>query len=278
MATYAIGDLHGCYDALRRLLDALGFDPSVDRLWFTGDLVNRGPDSLGCLRFVRGLGRSARVVLGNHDLHLLAVHHGAGRCRREDTLDEVLSAPDAGELMAWLCQQPLLHEDPDLPGYALIHAGLPPQWTMATARRCAREVEGCLRSDERWTYFQHLYGDEPSYWDAGLSRWERLRFITNAFTRLRFCDAHGHLALAHKGMPSQAPPGVLPWFRMPGRASFGKRLVFGHWSLLGWHDGDGVLALDTGCQWGAALTAARIDDACHARTEVACGAAQEAGR
>ncbi len=271
MAIYAIGDLHGCYDSLRRLLDEVAFEPTVDRLWFTGDLVNRGPDSLACVRFVRSLGSAARMVLGNHDLHLLARYHGIGRSKSNDTLDAVLDAPDVDELMVWLCEQPLLHEDADLPGYALIHAGLPPQWTMATARACAREVEAWLRSDEREHYFQHLYGNEPSYWSPRLSTWERLRFITNAFTRLRFCDADGRLALTQKGAPSQAPTGIMPWFRVPGRASFGKRLIIGHWSLLGWHEGDGILALDTGCQWGYDLTAARLDDGSHARTAITCG-------
>lgn len=273
MAIYAVGDLQGCLTPLKRLLERLGFDPDVDRLWLTGDLVNRGPESLDCLRYVRGLGPAARTVLGNHDLHLLAVYHGTGRLRADDTLEPVLNAPDVDELMEWLCQQPLLHEDKDLPGYALIHAGLPPQWTMTTARQCAREVEDCLVSGERQGYFEHIYGDEPDYWDPALAYWNRLRFITNAFTRLRFCDAGGRMALEHKGPPSEAPPGIMPWFRMPGRLSFGKRLVFGHWSMLGFHEGNGVLGLDTGCLWGECLTAVRLDDGSHTATSVDCAKA-----
>jgi bis(5'-nucleosyl)-tetraphosphatase (symmetrical) len=271
LAIYAIGDLQGCYDPLRRLLDRLGFDPRVDQLWFTGDLVNRGPQSLEALRFVHQLGDAARTVLGNHDLHLLAVYYGAGRLKRDDTIAPILAAEDGPELLEWLCHQPLLHEDSRLPGYTLIHAGLAPQWNLATARACAGEVETCLRTGDRQGYFDHLYGDEPAAWDASLRGWERLRFITNTFTRLRFCHDDGRLALAHKGPPQDAPPGVLPWFQVPGRPSFGRRIVFGHWSLLGWHDGNGVLALDTGCLWSGALTAARLDDGTHTATSVACG-------
>jgi bis(5'-nucleosyl)-tetraphosphatase (symmetrical) len=258
MATYAIGDLQGCYDEFRALLDRLDFDPARDRLWLVGDLVNRGPGSLAVLRFVRSLGDAAITVLGNHDLHLLAVAAASGRGRkRGDTLDEVLSAPDRDELLHWLQWRPLLHADPAL-DCTLVHAGLPPQWDVALAAACAREVEAALRGAAR-EFYADMYGNEPDRWSPDLTGVQRLRFTVNCLTRMRYCTADGRLLLKPKGPPAEAPPEALPWFRVPGRLSAGTRIVFGHWSALGFHDGDDVLALDTGCVWGGRLTAARLD-------------------
>jgi bis(5'-nucleosyl)-tetraphosphatase (symmetrical) len=258
MALYAIGDVQGCFDELRALLDAVRFDPAADTLWFTGDLVNRGPDSLATLRFVRDLGERAVTVLGNHDLHLLAIAHGRSPLKRKDTLQEVLDAPDRGDLLAWLQRRPLLHHDPGL-GLTLLHAGLPPQWSIATACKLASEVERVLRDGDHEDYFEHMYGDTPRRWRDDLKGWKRLRFVTNCLTRMRYCSDDGELALAAKGPPGTQPDGFRPWFDVPGRVSREARIVCGHWSALGYVDRDDLLALDSGCLWGGALTAVRLD-------------------
>ena len=259
MATYAVGDVQGCCDELETLLDELRFDAGRDRLWFVGDLVNRGPRSLDVLRVVRSLGDAAVVVLGNHDLHLLAIARGATHLRPADrTLQPILDAPDRESLCDWLQSRPLLHHDAAL-GVTMIHAGLPPQWDIALARRCAAELEAALRGDHSARLFAAMYGNQPDRWDDGLQGEDRLRFITNAFTRLRVCDGSGRMLLKYKGPPGKMPPQAMPWFRVPGRRSAGARIVCGHWSALGYHDGDGVLALDTGCVWGGSLTARRLD-------------------
>ncbi|HEX4242676.1 MAG TPA: symmetrical bis(5'-nucleosyl)-tetraphosphatase [Steroidobacteraceae bacterium] len=258
MALYAIGDVQGCNDELGKLLDAVKFKPDRDRLWLVGDLVNRGPDSLGVLRRVRALGEAAAVTLGNHDLHLLAVHFGHAHLRDDDTLAQILSARDRRELLEWLAQRAILHEDPEL-GMCLLHAGLAPQWDLGQARRCARECEDALRRDPE-RFFARLYGDEPSLWEEGLEREERLRFIVNCFTRLRYVDEDGRLVLRAKGSPKkpQSKP-LIPWFEAPGARWHGTRIVFGHWSTLGFFRNDAVVGLDTGCVWGGALTALRLD-------------------
>ena len=260
MAVYAIGDIQGCLQALDRLLTRLRFDPAADRLWFAGDLVNRGPQSLGTLRFVRSLGTAAITVLGNHDLHLLAAACDPARIRPSDTLHPVLDAPDGAELLDWLRRQPLLHHDAAL-GYTLIHAGLPPQWDLELAQACAREVEMVLRGDACADYFAHMYGSEPDLWTDDLRGWERLRFITNCFTRLRYCNGHGRLGLAFKGAPGSQPADYRPWFEIPQRRSRLLRIVFGHWSTLGYRDDPGIFPLDSGCVWGGQLTALRLDGA-----------------
>lgn len=261
MAVYAIGDIQGCYDELRRLLDRLNFDPGMDRLWLTGDLVNRGPDSLSTLRFVRSLGNRAVITLGNHDLHLLAAASNGGKLRRgDDSLRPVLDAADCPELLDWLCQQPLLHHDAAL-DVTLIHAGLAPEWDLATARSCAAEAETVLRGHDAADFFRHMYGDEPARWDKALKGWPRLRFIINCFTRLRYCTTEGELALDHKGKPGERTKGILPWFQVPQRKSRQQRILFGHWSTLGkvaWEK-DQVWGLDSGCVWGGSLTALRVD-------------------
>ena len=258
MATFAVGDIQGCYDDLQRLLERIDFDPTEDVLWFTGDLVNRGPRSLETLRFVKSLGERAVCVLGNHDLHLLAVAAGTAKLGKNDTLDEVLSAADRDELLVWLRHRPLLHHDAGL-GYTLIHAGLPPQWDLGQAGACARELEGVLRGEGYVEFFRHMYGDEPRRWSPVLRGMERLRFIVNCYTRLRYCNAAGDLDLRSKGAPGSQPTGYLPWFAVPNRVSRGLHLLFGHWSTLGEVRDENVHALDTGCVWGGRLSALRLD-------------------
>jgi bis(5'-nucleosyl)-tetraphosphatase (symmetrical) len=260
MATYAIGDIQGCDDEFGRLLDKLRFDPRSDRLWLVGDLVNRGPKSLQVLRRVRALGQAAVTVLGNHDLHLLAVAYAKNeRLKAKDTLDEVLNATDRDELLAWLRNQPILHHDPEL-NFTMIHAGLAPQWDLAQAMQCARELERTLSNDEQCKdLFENMYGDRPTRWSEDLKGFDRLRFITNCFTRLRFCRADGTLELKYKGRIDQAPRDLFPWFRVPNRRSAAGGIVCGHWSALGYHRENNVLSIDTGCVWGQQLCAVRLD-------------------
>lgn len=255
---YAIGDIQGCATELRELLARLDFSPDRDELWFVGDLVNRGPRSLEALRLVRALGANATVVLGNHDLHLLAVAFGerpAGRAG--DTLDEVLAAPDRDALIEWLLTRPLAHFDP-LRSELLIHAGLVPEWSAPQALTLAGEVETALRRDPR-AFFAQMYGDRPERWSEDLAGADRWRFIVNVLTRMRVCTADGRIDLQMKGPPAKARPGYFPWFEHEHRASRAVRVVFGHWSALGYVNTRGVLGLDTGCVWGGALTAQRLD-------------------
>ena len=273
MALYAIGDIQGCDAELGALLRSLKFSADRDRLWFVGDLVNRGPESLDALRRIRALGDAAIVTLGNHDLHLLAVSYGLARTRTDDTLADILTAPDRDALLEWLIQRPLLHDDPDL-NLCVIHAGLAPQWDMDTARSCAREFERALRDNPRGL-FENLYGDEPDIWDESLTGMARLRFIANCFTRLRYVDARGRLALKAKGSPKRAQiKSLIPWFEAPGARWQGRRVVFGHWSTLGFFSNSSVIALDTGCVWGGSLTALRLDVVDAKPVQVPCRASR----
>lgn len=266
MSTYAIGDLQGCYDELRALLQKIRFNPKKDRLWFTGDLVSRGPQSLETLRFVKQLGKAAVVTLGNHDLHLVAFHahaqsNDAPHRGPDPTLAQVLAAPDCAELMNWLRRRPLLHHDAAL-GFTLVHAGLPAQWTLPQAQRLAREVERRLRGPRYRSLLAQMYGNEPKRWSPVLQGSQRQRFIINSFTRMRYCRADGALALDYKGPLGTQPADCLPWFAVPGRRSAGKKIVFGHWSALGqvhWPE-YAVYGVDSGCVWGGALTALRLED------------------
>ncbi|MHB8453306.1 MAG: symmetrical bis(5'-nucleosyl)-tetraphosphatase [Acidiferrobacterales bacterium] len=258
MAVYAIGDVQGCADELEGLLAKIGFSAATDELWFTGDLVNRGPKSAEVLRFVKGLGERAHAVLGNHDLHLLALAAGHGRARSQDTLQDVLDAKDRVELLAWLRTLPLLYHDSRL-GFTLVHAGLLPQWDLATAQKLAREAEDALRLSDQGEFFAHMYGDQPNRWDCALEGWDRLRVIINSCTRLRYCDANGQMDFRCKGAPGTQPAGLIPWFQVEGRASRDLRIIFGHWSTLGRWQGNGVLGLDSGCLWGGELLAVRLD-------------------
>jgi bis(5'-nucleosyl)-tetraphosphatase (symmetrical) len=251
---YAVGDVQGCYQELRTLLERLSFNTDRDRLWLVGDLVNRGPQSLETLRLVRALSDNAVVVLGNHDLHLLAVAFGARHRRKSDTLDEILGAPDRDALLEWLLTRPLAHLEA---GDLMVHAGLVPQWSAAETLLLAHEVEAALQSDPD-TLFAHMYGDEPDQWSPRLAGPERLRFTINVLTRIRVCTAGGRVDLRMKGKPPKHSA-FRPWFEADTRASRDVRVVFGHWSALGLVKSHGVLGLDSGCVWGGALTSVNLD-------------------
>lgn len=257
MATYAIGDIQGCYDEFARLLDQLDFNPASDRLWSVGDLVNRGPKSLEVLRFFKSLGECSMVVLGNHDLHLLALAVGNHQHAQDSTLDAILQAPDRDELLDWLRHRPLFYHSKKKQ-VALVHAGLPPQWDCSQTAALATEVEAALRDPAYAEFLQGLYGNEPSRWRDDLRGMDRLRFIVNCLTRLRYCDAEGALLLKEKGPPGQQSEGALPWFEVPGRRSRDERIIFGHWSTLGYHSEHNLWGIDSGCLWGGELTALRV--------------------
>ena len=255
MTRYAIGDVQGCYDELQQLLGQLNFAADRDRIYFVGDLVNRGPASLEVLRFVRALGANAVVVLGNHDLHLLAVAYGVRRNKKTDTLDAILQAQDRDQLLEWLISRPLAHvHGNDL----MVHAGVVPQWTVNSTVELAREVESALRENPK-DVFEHMYGDEPDQWSGDLSRRDRLRFTINVLTRLRVCTAGGRVDLKWKGKPPAGNSQYQPWFDWKERATRDARIIFGHWSALGFVQRNGVLGLDSGCVWGGSLTAIDLD-------------------
>lgn len=260
MSTYLIGDIHGCYDELTSLLDKVAFEPTQDTLWLTGDLVARGPASLDVLRYVHSLDDCVRLVLGNHDLHLLAVYAGIARNKPKDRLTPLLEADDADELLNWLRRQPLLQIDEEKK-LVMTHAGITPQWDIATAKICAREVEAVLSSDTYPLFLDAMYGDMPNNWTPELSGLARLRFSTNALTRMRFCFANGQLDMLCKASPETAPPPLKPWFLIPGRVTPDYTIVFGHWaSLEGKGTPEGIIGLDTGCCWGGSLTMLRWED------------------
>ena len=259
MATYAIGDVQGCYDPLARLLEHIRFDSSRDRLWFCGDLVNRGGQSLEVLRLVRSLDAQSIVVLGNHDLSLLAVaqRDEADQRRANVDLARVLIAADRDELMTWLRHRPMLHVDADL-GYALVHAGLAPRWTLNIAKQRAAEVERKLRGDDHRKLLKNMFGDRPAAWSKHLEGIDRLRAIINVMTRMRFCDPHGRMDFDAKGAPGTQRAGLYPWFEVPGQAKRELPIICGHWSTLGLFQGIGIHAIDTGAVWGGKLTALEL--------------------
>lgn len=259
MAHYAIGDVQGCRAALEDLLERIRFDPAADQLWFAGDLVARGPDSLGTLRFIRGLGERADSVLGNHDLHLIAAWHGLAPLKAKDGTSPILTAPDGEQLMHWLQQRPLLIDLPQR--HVMTHAGILPGWDLATARACAREVEQALRGHGLRDFLADMYGNEPAIWSDDLGGTTRLRVITNIFTRMRLIAADGALDFSHKGELDTAPPGLRAWFDIATTALGETRQIFGHWAALqGWTGSPRHIAIDTGCVWGASLCAYRLDD------------------
>lgn len=257
MSTYAIGDVQGCHEQLLRLLERIDFDPARDTLWFVGDLVNRGPQSRAVVRFVKALGDRAVTVLGNHDLSLLVVAEGVRRAHASDTFSDILDAPDREELLHWLRHQKLMHADGR---YAMVHAGLLPQWSIPVAQTLAREVEDALRGPAWREFLREMYGNEPVRWSDALRGYERLRVIVNAMTRLRLCAPDGAMEFSHKLGLENAPSGFLPWYDAPGRASADTTIVFGHWAALGLVVREDVVALDTGCVWGRKLSALRLDD------------------
>ncbi|MGA3157071.1 MAG: symmetrical bis(5'-nucleosyl)-tetraphosphatase [Steroidobacteraceae bacterium] len=270
MARWGIGDLQGCSRELETLLERIRYRSDRDELWFTGDLVNRGPASLAALRRVHELRANVRVVLGNHDLHLLAIALVPGRApRRSDTLNDVLAAPDRETLLAWLLELPLIHHEAGS-GDLLVHAGLLPQWNPALATALAAEVCAQLRHDPVGLLTQ-MYGDQPDHWDPALAGMERWRLIVNACTRLRFCTAEGRIDLKRKGAPGRAADPWMPWFSVPQRQSAAVRVIFGHWSALGLFQAPGLLGLDTGCVWGGTLTAVNLDDPQVLPVQVASG-------
>ena len=258
MARYAIGDVQGCMNELQALLEKIHFDPSQDQLWFVGDLVNRGPASLAVLRFVRSLGPHAVTVLGNHDLHLLSVAEGVAASRADDTVQDILNAHDRAELLDWLRQQPLIHRAAD---WTMVHAGLLPSWSIAQATALAHEIEVQLRGPDYRALLSSMYGSEPNVWQDSLIGAPRHRVIVNAFTRMRLCSMDGRMQLQFKGTPQQAPIDYLPWFDVPLHYPRDTRVVCGHWSALGLHLTPTVCAIDTGCVWGGALSALRLEDA-----------------
>ena len=260
MAVWAIGDIQGCYDELVRLIDKLGYDPARDTLWFCGDLVNRGGQSLEVLRLIKSLNERTVVTLGNHDLSLLAVSTRSeqDQARVNPELRAALFAPDREELLTWLRQRPLLHVDRSL-GTMMIHAGLAPSWDVGRAESVAREIEARLRADDHKRLLRQMFGNKPDTWSPRLRGIDRLRAGINVLTRMRYCDVRGRIAFQEKGIPGTQRPGNYPWFAVPGLVRRDLRIVCGHWSTLGRFAGLGVYAIDTGCVWGGALTAMRID-------------------
>jgi len=280
MAIYLMGDLQGCEAPLAQLLQQADFSPSRDTLYVLGDLVNRGPDSAGTLRRLAALGDSARCLLGNHDLHLLAVIHGIRRPGRRDTLADLLAAPDLPALTDWLrhrrMAERLRHGEQDI---LMVHAGVLPAWDAETVERLAGEVEAVLRRDDLPDFLRTMYGNEPAAWSDGLEGADRLRVIVNALTRLRFCSSDGRMDFGSSESPDDAPPGLMPWFEVPGRRSAGVTVAFGHWSQLGLLERPGLMGLDTGCVWGGCLTAIRLGNtaASNQRLQVHCEQAQAPG-
>lgn len=257
MATYAIGDLQGCYEEFQHLVELIGFNAARDKIWLVGDIVNRGPDSLSLLRAIMKLGNAVIPVLGNHDLHLLLLAEGIVKPHASDTLQAVLDAPDRRDLLNWLRYRKLFHVEDE---YALVHAGLLPSWTISQAAELANEVEAVLCGKNFHEFCLQMYGNEPNSWNDSLTGYQRLRVIINAMTRLRVCTPDGRMEFSHKGELQCVPQGYLPWFEVPARASRSTTIIFGHWSALGLQVRKNILALDTGCVWGGKLTAIRLED------------------
>ena len=260
MATYLVGDLHGCYDELQMLLDRVRFDPAQDYLYLVGDLVARGDKSLQCLRLVKSLGKSAQTVLGNHDLHLLATALGIKKVKPRDRVDALFAAEDFEELMYWLRQQPLMLHYPQH-NFVLTHAGISPDWDLATAKACAAEVEQVLRHGDYRQLLTQMYDSQPERWSPNLQGIERLRYIINVFTRMRFCYRDHRLDFACKAPVAQAPDELVPWFALDNPLYQTENIVFGHWaSLVDTPTPANIYALDTGCAWGNRMTMLRWED------------------
>lgn len=258
MAIYAIGDIQGCYDDLLRLLERIQFDQTTDRLWFCGDIINRGPKSLDTIRFIKALGKNAITVLGNHDLHFLAVAYVSDKPSKHDTFSDILQADDRQELVDWLRHQKLFHYDPAL-NISMVHAGIPPHWSVEDATRYSTEIEAVLQADNPHAFFSHMYGNYPNEWKDELTGWDRYRYITNVFTRMRFCDQQGRPDFKYKGDIGSQPAHLTPWFMHQNRISKNDDIIFGHWSTLTEIQQAHIYAIDTGCLWQGRLTALRID-------------------
>ncbi len=277
MTVYAIGDVQGCFDELQELVGYISFNPKKDQLWFVGDLVNRGPKSLETLRWVKSLGSAAVTVLGNHDLHLLAAYSGTKELSSTSSLHSVLKAKDIDELIDWLRQQPLMSYNKKL-DFAMVHGGLAPQWSIKEALRYAKEVESKLRSNHYKDFLDNMYGDQPKQWDGRLKGWNRLRTITNFMTRVRFCTNQGVMSFTDKGPPGTQSTRMKPWYEIASRKSQDTTIVFGHWSTLGHVNDHNIIATDTGCLWGGALTAVQIEMDKFITYQVECEAKREIPR
>jgi bis(5'-nucleosyl)-tetraphosphatase (symmetrical) len=271
---HLVGDLQGCCGAFERLLAEIGFSPSRDRLVVLGDLVNRGPESLAVLRRLRGFGDAATCLLGNHDLHLLAVAHGVRPPHRSDTLDQILQAADREQWLDWLRRRRMACVES---GWLCVHAGVVPQWDAARTLELAGEVEALLAGPALADFLPQMYGNEPRRWSEALQGAPRWRFVVNTLTRIRFCSADGTLEFATKDGADAAPPGFVPWYDVAGRATLGQPVAFGHWSTLGLINRADLLAIDTGCVWGGALTAVRVDGGRREVVQVRCDQAQPPG-
>ncbi|MEN9724773.1 MAG: Bis(5-nucleosyl)-tetraphosphatase, symmetrical [Pseudomonadota bacterium] len=257
MTTYAIGDIQGCFHSFQALLKKIQFNPASDKLWFVGDLINRGSGSLPMLRWIFDHQDSVVTVLGNHDLHTLVVAEGFVSPHRSDTIQDLIDAPDAPQLLGWLRAQRLAHFEH---GYLLVHAGLLPEWSAREAVALSMEVEDALQCEVYRDFLKHMYGNQPASWNVELAGWDRLRVITNAMTRVRVCSPNHEMEFKFKGEMANIPEGYLPWFKLPQRASSNTPVIFGHWSALGLYQSDNVYGLDTGCLWGGELTAMRLED------------------
>jgi len=258
MTTYAIGDIQGCYDPFQRLLDKLNFDPAGDKLWLAGDLINRGPKSLETLRFIISLGDSAQSILGNHECHFLAIAKGHKTPHRLDTFSKILAADDSAQLIDWVQSQPFFYHDAEL-GYSMIHAGVPPQWSLSDTQQYAEELESVFQSPAIDRFLAAMYGNKPNRWDENLTGHDRLRFIINCFTRLRYCDENGQLKFKEKGPLGTQSAGLIPWFDVANRQTINDKILFGHWSTLGLHQANKTTCLDSGCLWGGSLSAINLD-------------------
>ena len=257
MARYAIGDIQGCHDSLENLLSVIDFKPAKDQLWLVGDVVNRGPKSLETLRKIFSMKDSVKVVLGNHDLNLISLDAGFGKIRDDDTLNEILEAPDRETLVSWLRAQPLMYVEDN---YVMVHAGILPSWGILEAQACAKEVEAHLSGPDYQLFLENMYGSKPTKWNEELQGWERLRIIVNAFTRMRACQKNGELDFKFKGKPKDLADNLVPWFKANSSRDKKFKVLFGHWSALGVYIGESVVGLDSGCVWGGKLTAIRLED------------------
>ena len=257
MAIYAIGDIQGCFDDLLKLLDIIAFNEHTDQLWFAGDLVNRGPQSLESLRFIKALGDAAITVLGNHDLHLLAASCAPKIANKKDSLLPILEAPDRDELIHWLRHRPLFHFNDE---FCMVHAGLPPQWDFKKTQKMALLAERALRAPDYQVFLKQMYGNKPNLWSPNLKGVEKLRFIVNCFTRMRYCDIDGRLDFVQSGPPGSQSKNLIPWYSVPKRKNADMRIIFGHWSSLGYYEGSNCYGIDTGCLWGGQLTALRLGE------------------